>query len=315
MNTLERFRQKDPLALSKVISHVENRLSDYQKLLATLYPQTGRAYRIGLTGPPGAGKSTLADKLTLLLVNEKKSVGIIAVDPTSPFTGGALLGDRIRMQDLTEKKEVFIRSMATRGSVGGLAETTRDVALVLDAFGKEFIFIETVGVGQVELDIAEACDTTLVILVPESGDAIQAMKAGLMEIADIFVINKADRPGAARIISELEMILDTRRKMEGWQYPIVATEAINSKGIELLWQKISEHRQVISANGALEAKRRHQVKVQIEKLMASKVQEEVEGKILHGVNLDEVAGRVFRHEVDPYSVCDELWRKRSRLSQ
>jgi LAO/AO transport system kinase len=226
MSILERFNQGDRIALSKIISYVENQSPGYRRVLAQLYPRAGKAYRVGFTGPPGSGKSTIVDKLTSLLVEEDRRVGIIAVDPTSPFTGGALLGDRIRMQDLTTREGVFIRSMATRGSYGGLATTTKEVTIVMDAFGKDYILIETVGVGQVELDVVNACDTTVVVLVPESGDSIQAMKAGLMEIADVFVVNKSDREGAKRIVGELEMILDIRRKDGEWEYPVVSTEAV-----------------------------------------------------------------------------------------
>lgn len=295
--------------MSKLISYVENQSTDYRKLLAQIYPKSGKAYRVGLTGPPGAGKSTIVDRLTSLLVKEKKSVGIIAVDPTSPFTGGALLGDRIRMQDLTTQEEVFIRSMATRGSYGGLATTTKEVSVVLDAFGKDFILIETVGVGQVELDVVNACDTTIVVFVPESGDSIQAMKAGLMEIADIFVVNKSDREGAKRMISELDMILDIRRKKGDWEYPIVSTEAINNKGIDLLLAKIFEHKKFLTDNGILEQHRKNQIKIDLKKIIELKVKELVDEKISNSFNVDEVTERVFRGEDDPYSAVERVLKQ------
>ena len=309
MNVLDRFYKGDKIALSKLISYVENQSTGYRKLLAQIYPKAGRAYRVGMTGPPGAGKSTIVDKLTSLLIKEKKRVGIIAVDPTSPFTGGALLGDRIRMQDLTTRDGVFIRSMATRGSYGGLATSTKEVCLVLDAFGKDWILIETVGVGQVELDVVNACDTTIVVFVPESGDSIQAMKAGLMEIADIFVVNKSDREGAKRVISELDMILDIRRKKGEWECPIVSTEALNNKGIDLLLAKIFEHKKFISENGVLEQHRKNQIKGDLKRIIELKVKELLDEKILNSFDIDQIAERVYKGEDDPYSAGERVLNK------
>lgn len=309
MNVLDRFYKGDKIALSKLISYVENQSTGYRKLLAQIYPKAGRAYRVGMTGPPGAGKSTIVDKLTSLLVKDEKSVGIIAVDPTSPFTGGALLGDRIRMQDLTTRDGVFIRSMATRGSYGGLATSTKEVSLVLDAFGKDWILIETVGVGQVELDVVNACDTTIVVFVPESGDSIQAMKAGLMEIADIFVVNKSDREGAKRVISELDMILDIRRKRGEWEYPIVSTEAVNDRGIDLLLAKIFEHKKFISENGVLEQHRKNQIKGDLKKIIELKVKELLDEKILNSFDIDKIAEKVYDGEDDPYSAGERIFTK------
>lgn len=306
MTTLEKFLKGDTSALSRVISFVENQSTDYQKLLARLYPRSGKAYKVGFTGPPGSGKSTLVDKLVCKLSQEGRTVGIIAVDPTSPFTGGALLGDRIRMQDLAGSKDVYIRSMATRGSFGGLATTTREVALVLDAFGKDFIIIETVGVGQVELDVANTCDTIVVVFVPESGDSVQTMKAGLMEIADIFVVNKSDREGSERMITELESILDLKREKNGWEYPVVATQAINDVGIEKLWSEVSAHQKFISENGIFEQKRKNQVKVELKEIIEGKIKKVLEKKMFSSLNLEKIAERVLKGEDDPYSAGERF---------
>jgi LAO/AO transport system kinase len=206
---LKRFFAEDTIALAKIISLIENRAPGYQEILDALYPKTGGAYRIGITGPPGAGKSSLVDKLTPLYRAEGKRVAIIACDPTSPFSGGALLGDRIRMQDLISDDGVYIRSMATRGSLGGLAQSAHEVALALDAFGFDLILLETIGVGQVEVDIVQAADTVVLVLVPQSGDVVQAMKAGLMEIADVFCVNKADQGEADIAVKNLQTMLSS----------------------------------------------------------------------------------------------------------
>ena len=306
MTTLDKFFKGDTAALSRVISFVENQRDDYHRLLARLYPRSGKAYKVGFTGPPGSGKSTLVDKLASKLSLQKNKVGIIAVDPTSPFTGGALLGDRIRMQNLTLYQDVYVRSMATRGSFGGLATTTKEVALVLDAFGKDFIIIETVGVGQVELDVANACDTTVVVFVPESGDSIQAMKAGLMEIADIFVVNKTDREGANRIITELESILDLKREREKWEYPVVATQAINDVGMEELLSRVLAHQMFLSENGIFKQKRKEQVKAELKEIIESKIKKVLEKKVFSSLNLDKIAENVLKGEDDPYSAGERF---------
>lgn len=270
---LAAFRAGSRRALARIISLVENNHPAADRIRDALYPDVGGAYRIGLTGPPGAGKSTIANQLVKAYLRDGKTVGIVAVDPTSPFTGGALLGDRVRMHDLTLEKGVFIRSMATRGSLGGLAAKAQEVADVMDAFGKDFIIFETVGVGQSELDIAGAADTTLVTLVPESGDAIQAMKAGLMEIADIFIMNKADREGADRAMRELDAILHLRNEKD-WHPPIIKTIAVQNQGIGDICDAIQQHRAYLEQSGGLTEKRQERFAGAVKALVMQKLKED-----------------------------------------
>ena len=261
----------EPLALARGISHVENENDGFEALLERLDGRIGRARRIGITGPPGAGKSTLTAALTRHYLNQSLKVGIVAVDPTSPFTGGALLGDRIRMGELSTEPGVFIRSMASRGSLGGLATATREAADLMDAAGYDRVILETLGVGQAELDIAVSADTTAVVLVPESGDGVQAMKAGLMEVADLFVINKSDRPGADRLEKEIAIIMSIRfanRPASGaggdadgeaddvWRMPITQTVASEARGIEEFAAHLDRHFDWLRSTGKLEANRR-----------------------------------------------------------
>jgi LAO/AO transport system kinase len=264
---LKRFEEGNRSALSKIITLVENHESTFPEVLDRLYHKTGRAYRIGITGPPGAGKSTLVSTLVKRVRRDDKLVGVIAVDPSSPFTGGALLGDRIRMQDIGIDPGVFVRSMATRGSLGGLAEAAGDVADVMDAFGKDIVITETVGVGQCELDVAEACYTTVVVLVPESGDSVQAMKAGLMEIANVLVINKSDREGADRMARQVRAVIELGGERNGWNPPVVCTIASEGEGIEELYGHIEQHRDFLSRTGGLEKHRRGNVEATVRGLV------------------------------------------------
>lgn len=291
-------------ALAKMISAVENDGVLAQEMLDQLYEKVGRAYRIGITGPPGAGKSTLVDQLTKVLRAEGHTVGIIAVDPTSPFTGGALLGDRVRMTDIFLDEGVFIRSMATRGSLGGLSRKAQEAADVLDAFGKDYIIYETVGVGQSELDIVEAADTVIVALVPESGDSVQAMKAGLMEIANIFVMNKSDREGAARAVRELEAMIHLRPAAE-WMPPVLATTASAGKGIGDVRAKISEHRAFLETGERLAEKRKKRLIKKVHELVSRRLKQEFwdeqAERLLHE-NLQNFQGK----KISPYQISEQL---------
>ena len=260
------------LSIARAMTKIENEDSDYISLLSEIYSEIGQAYRLGITGPPGSGKSTLTNNLTKKLREEGYKVGIIAVDPTSPFTGGAILGDRIRMNDLALDKGVFIRSMATRGSSGGLARQATELADVLDAAGFNFIIYETVGVGQVELDIAEAADTTIVLIVPESGDIIQSLKSGLMEIADVFVLNKSDRPGAERMQKDLEYVLHLREAGHNWHPKVYQTVANQGKGTEGLWDEINCHRSFLESENILQEKRDNRLKNRIELIIRDRIE-------------------------------------------
>lgn len=265
---IERIRRGDRLAVTRAITKVENEREGWERLLSDLYAHTGRAYRIGITGPPGAGKSTMTQKLIAHYTAEGKRVGVIAVDPTSPFTGGAILGDRVRMQSESMKAGVFVRSMATRGSLGGLNTKAQDVADILDAAGYDIVIFETVGVGQSELDIAKAADTTVVVLVPESGDSIQAMKSGLMEIADLFVMNKADRDGADQAVAALKTILTFRitHADDEWVPDVVRAVSTDGKGIADVAAGITKHHEFADRLGRTAARRAARERARVERL-------------------------------------------------
>ncbi len=268
---LKRFREGDRVALARVISLVENGHPSSPLVLDTLYPLTGKALRVGITGPPGAGKSTLVDHLAAQMRTHFHKVGVVAVDPTSPFSGGALLGDRVRMSNVNLDEGVFIRSMASRGSPGGLAWKTLEVCEVLDAFGVDRIIVETVGVGQGELEIADEAHCTVVVLVPESGDGVQAMKAGLTEIGDIFVINKADRESADVAKRMLESALGMKPVKNGWRPPVLSTVAIEGKGVDELHRKIEEHLRQLLTSGSIEHRRRECVRAKIIEILKNRI--------------------------------------------
>ena len=303
---VERLKSGDALALARAISWIENEDERGLELLDVVYPDVGRSYRVGISGPPGAGKSTLVDGLTEHLLDEGSTVGIIAVDPTSPFTGGALLGDRVRMQRLGIREGVFIRSMATRGGLGGLSRSAPSVAAAMDAAGFDYVIFETVGVGQSELDIAGTADTTVIVLVPESGDSIQAMKAGLMEIGEIFVVNKADRDGGDMTVEEIKSMLLLRDPSLGWMPPVLRSVATTGEGITEIARTIGEHGAFLTEHELLQKRRREHFKSQVRGIVVDSLERELYERLGGESGLESMIGDVTRGHRSPHQVAREV---------
>lgn len=310
MNLLERFYKQEILALSKIISAIEDNDNGIQDVLGKIYPKAAAAVRIGITGPPGAGKSTLVNGLAHQFLKTQKKVGILAVDPTSPFTGGALLGDRVRMHEFPTTGEIYFRSMATRGARGGLSAATDNAAVALGAFGYDVVLIETVGVGQIEIDIIDACDVVVVVLVPESGDSVQTMKAGLMEIGDIFVVNKSDRPGSDKMVAELRYAVKNWKRFDkSWETPVIATEGVNGKNIDKLFESINQFLELARKSGRFEKHRREQLSKKILFLMQSHFKREFLDHFDAGAGLEKVVDDILKGKSNPYLAGEELYRK------
>lgn len=305
MELIQQALKGSTRAIARLITLVENQESGADEIMEKIFPHTGRAYIMGITGPPGSGKSTLVDRFALKLCEEGYSVGIIAIDPTSPFSGGAVLGDRLRMRNIDSHEKVFIRSVGTRGSLGGLSKATYNIVRILDACGKEFIIIETVGVGQDEVEIVSIADTTIIVLMPGAGDEIQTFKAGLMEIGDIFVVNKSDKDSAEKTALTLKSLLE--QQSNNWIPPVVKTVATEGAGTDELIEKINLHRQYLSQSGKLWEQRKRRLQREIEKMVVEKVCSQIKEVISKNQSFSQMIEEVLLRKRNPDACVKELF--------
>ncbi len=300
-------------AVARLIRDIDDMVPEAREVLKDLYPSTGRAYVVGITGAPGVGKSTLVDQMVAHLRKAEKTVGVLAVDPTSPFSGGAILGDRVRMQRHSMDEGVFIRSMATRGYFGGLTQSTKSAIDVLDAMGKDYILVETVGVGQDEIDIVRSADTTLIVLIPGMGDDIQALKAGILEVGDIFVINKADREGADRTVSDIRLMIemDEKRYENGWKPPILTAQAVFDNGIKEILDEVEKHATYLRSSTERQSGIKYEkVRNELTEMIKDRIVRDVLSDLIQSGEFEDAVQLVFQRKLDPYTACDNIVSKK-----